>query len=99
MADGARGYQERDDEHQRIESEAEQPDEAEPPDGANYAGNRRPQRTAPIAEIKIEQHPDREHRGDEDPEKFRRVVIHPSVKDRLSAIVNMHRSEERRVGK
>src|SRR5208282_3730814 len=91
MANGARGYQERDDQHQRIESEAEQPDEAEAPDGANHAGDRRPQRTAPIAEIKIEQDPDGEHRGDKDPEKFRRVVIHPSVQDRLSAIVDMHR--------
>src|SRR5208282_56739 len=91
MADGARGYQERDDEHQRIESEAEQPDEAEAPDGADNAGNSRPQRAAPVVEIQIEQNPDGEHRRDKNPEKLRRVVIHPSVKNRLTTDVDMHR--------
>src|SRR6202035_2626822 len=49
------------------------------------------QRAAPIVKIKIEQDPDREHGRDEDPEKLGRVVIDPSVENRLTAEVDVHR--------
>ena len=91
MAYRSRGYQERNHEHQRVERESDQADEAEAPDRADDAGDGRPQRAAPVEKVKVQKRPHRDHGNKEDSENLRRIVVNPSIEDRLAAVVDPDR--------
>ncbi len=86
---GPGGDQEGHHQHERIERQANQMDEAEAPEGRDQAGDRRSQGTAPIVEIHPTQHPLDAIRHHENEEDVARVVVDPSVQPRLSGHVHL----------
>ncbi len=54
VADGACGDQERNDQREGVDGEAGQPHEAEPPECGEAAGDRRPERSPPVAKVDVE---------------------------------------------
>ena len=88
VAHGTRRDEERHHQHQRIEREADQMDEAEAPERGDHAGDRRPQRAAPVVEVHPAQHPLDAVGDDEDAEHVTGVAVHPAVEPRLAGDVD-----------
>ena len=79
MAHGTRRDEERHHQDERVEREADQVNEADPPDGRDDAGQGRPQGATPVVEVQPAQQPLEAPGHGEDPEDVARVAVYPPV--------------------